>query len=371
MLPAVRRGRPAYPDVLTPREWEVLALIREGLTNEQIAQRLGITESGARFHVSEILSKLGVESRQEAAGWRAPRKPFALGGLLTKWGAAAVVAAAVLALVLLAIGVLAMNRRTSDGNSVARQTPDKEELESPLPLASSGAVVPFHMEVAVTFGGPQCPSARDTVSRWYQATNLWREERLDSFCERDSPGTMRQSKGITIVDGRTAWHIAEEAKTYYRMDYGGAAQWEVQHLAIPNMFGIGPTNCSSLDDLVKYIDLLTHSARVVGQEDVRGVPTQIIEYDPTRSLSTDAGRMWVDPSGKKAVILRHEHTGLDGGGWTRADVTSISYGEPVHESLLAFQPESGMTEVPGPRGSAPPQEPQAIQQTCLPTPPTR
>ena len=52
---------------LTPREWEVLALIREGLSNEQIAQRLGISLSGAKFHVSEILSKLQVTDRVEAA----------------------------------------------------------------------------------------------------------------------------------------------------------------------------------------------------------------------------------------------------------------------------------------------------------------
>jgi DNA-binding CsgD family transcriptional regulator len=66
----MRRGRPAHPDILTPREWEVLALVREGLTNEGIAGRLGISESGARYHVSEILSKLGVGSREEAAAWR-------------------------------------------------------------------------------------------------------------------------------------------------------------------------------------------------------------------------------------------------------------------------------------------------------------
>ena len=34
-----RRGRPPYPDILTPREWEVLALLRQGLSNEEIAQR--------------------------------------------------------------------------------------------------------------------------------------------------------------------------------------------------------------------------------------------------------------------------------------------------------------------------------------------
>ena len=47
-----RRGRPPYPDILTPREWEVLDLLRAGLTNEQIAAQLGISLQGAKFHVS-------------------------------------------------------------------------------------------------------------------------------------------------------------------------------------------------------------------------------------------------------------------------------------------------------------------------------
>ena len=64
-----RRGRPPYPDVLTPRQWQVLALLREGLSNEQIALRLGISLDGVKFHVSEILGKLGVANRNEAARW--------------------------------------------------------------------------------------------------------------------------------------------------------------------------------------------------------------------------------------------------------------------------------------------------------------
>lgn len=71
-----RRGRPRYPDILTPREWEVLALLREGLSNEQIATRLGITERTAKYHVSEILGKLGVSSRQEAARWQPSERPW-------------------------------------------------------------------------------------------------------------------------------------------------------------------------------------------------------------------------------------------------------------------------------------------------------
>ena len=66
-----KRGRPAHPDILTPREWEVLGLLRERLTNEQIADRLGISLDGAKYHVSSILSKLGASTREEAAAWRA------------------------------------------------------------------------------------------------------------------------------------------------------------------------------------------------------------------------------------------------------------------------------------------------------------
>src|SRR5205085_2321574 len=69
-----KRGRPPHPDILTPREWEVLALLRERLTNREIAARLGISVHAARYHVSEILSKLGVGTREKAAAWR-PGEP--------------------------------------------------------------------------------------------------------------------------------------------------------------------------------------------------------------------------------------------------------------------------------------------------------
>jgi Tol biopolymer transport system component/DNA-binding CsgD family transcriptional regulator len=65
-----RRGRPPIHDILTPREWEVLDLLRQGLSNREIAERLGVTYDGARFHVSEIIGKLGVSNRHEAAAWQ-------------------------------------------------------------------------------------------------------------------------------------------------------------------------------------------------------------------------------------------------------------------------------------------------------------
>ena len=51
---------------LTDREREVLALMVDGLNNQQIATRLVISVSTAKFHVSSILSKLGATSRTEA-----------------------------------------------------------------------------------------------------------------------------------------------------------------------------------------------------------------------------------------------------------------------------------------------------------------
>jgi DNA-binding CsgD family transcriptional regulator len=70
------RGRPPYPDVLTPRQWEVLELVREGRSNGEIGRELGISTDGAKFHVSEILTKLGVSTRREAAEWEGtPAEP--------------------------------------------------------------------------------------------------------------------------------------------------------------------------------------------------------------------------------------------------------------------------------------------------------
>jgi DNA-binding NarL/FixJ family response regulator len=56
-------------DSLTEREREVLQLVAEGLSNKEIAQALYITVRTADFHVSNILRKLGVISRVEAAVW--------------------------------------------------------------------------------------------------------------------------------------------------------------------------------------------------------------------------------------------------------------------------------------------------------------
>jgi DNA-binding NarL/FixJ family response regulator len=61
------RGEP--PAGLTEREFDVLRLLAEGLTNRQIAQALDIAERTVGFHVGNILEKLDVASRVDAVMW--------------------------------------------------------------------------------------------------------------------------------------------------------------------------------------------------------------------------------------------------------------------------------------------------------------
>lgn len=70
LVTAIRAPKPAHPE-LTSREHEVIVLVAQGKTNQQIATRLGVTERTARTHVSNILAKLGLTSRTQAAMWAA------------------------------------------------------------------------------------------------------------------------------------------------------------------------------------------------------------------------------------------------------------------------------------------------------------
>lgn len=60
------RAVPAH-DALTDRELEVLRHIAGGATNKGIAQSLDVTEATVKTHVSNLLSKLGLKSRTQAA----------------------------------------------------------------------------------------------------------------------------------------------------------------------------------------------------------------------------------------------------------------------------------------------------------------
>jgi DNA-binding NarL/FixJ family response regulator len=67
MAEVADRGRERSADALTAREREVLALIAQGLPNKRIARELGVAEKTVKTHVGNILAKLGVTDRTQAA----------------------------------------------------------------------------------------------------------------------------------------------------------------------------------------------------------------------------------------------------------------------------------------------------------------
>jgi DNA-binding NarL/FixJ family response regulator len=63
-------ARSSSPAVeLTPREREVLGLVRGGLANKQIARRLGISERTVKAHLTSVFQRIGVVDRTQAALW--------------------------------------------------------------------------------------------------------------------------------------------------------------------------------------------------------------------------------------------------------------------------------------------------------------
>ena len=80
VLPRRPRGRPSDPDVLTPAEWRVVEAVRHGLTNRQIAARQGVTVDAVKYHVGNVLGKLGLATRVALKRWTGMARVSALHG---------------------------------------------------------------------------------------------------------------------------------------------------------------------------------------------------------------------------------------------------------------------------------------------------
>lgn len=73
----VRTAQPHQPrrrELLTPRELDVLRALAHGLTNREIAEKLVISETTVKTHISSILSKLQLTDRTQAALWAVREK---------------------------------------------------------------------------------------------------------------------------------------------------------------------------------------------------------------------------------------------------------------------------------------------------------
>lgn len=159
-----RRGRPPHPDVLTPAEWRVLDEIREGYSNPEIAERLGLSRNTVKTHVASMLGKLGLSDREQLAAWRETRQPVRgsrsflaapLGWLVSKGPAVALSAMGFLVgagfLVAMDSGLIAGHGDTGtpreDAPAAVSEAAVSERTASP---ASTSAVEPGAASIEVT-----------------------------------------------------------------------------------------------------------------------------------------------------------------------------------------------------------------------------
>lgn len=80
-VPRKGRGRPRHDDVLTPAEWRVVHAVQHGMTNREIAARRGISRDAVKFHVANVIAKLGLANRRALRQWFRPPKGSALSRL--------------------------------------------------------------------------------------------------------------------------------------------------------------------------------------------------------------------------------------------------------------------------------------------------
>lgn len=225
------RGRPRHPDVLTPREWEVLTLVREGLTNPQIAERMGITLDAAKYHVSEILSKLHLGSREEAAAWRpeppqvAVMRPSWANALGHWWqviagtAGAGVAVAAVAGLGVLAYGVI--KTESADETSVGA---------APSATAAPGPAVRAEAEQIIAEGNLSTFAATESGS----LLTVWHN--CDFQLDTDCDGAWRLGTGSQTVATGMVGHGTARMGAYASGDVfvtacfcddSGALEWSL------------------------------------------------------------------------------------------------------------------------------------------------
>lgn len=197
---------------LTARELEVLHLIRVGLTNDEIAERLTITSDGVKYHVSQILSKLGVSSRHEAvaAVFRERRQSWwerALASTALRIATGGVAVVVIAFVVLLVFGVLRSG--SADRPDISGLTVESVLGSVQQAATKPGQVLHTRVDVGIGEGGGDHYAM---AQLWVDPTNkaVRREYRVDPAHEAyDQP-----NDGTAIVVGDYSYLAVEPGKAH-------------------------------------------------------------------------------------------------------------------------------------------------------------
>jgi DNA-binding CsgD family transcriptional regulator len=293
---------------LNSRQREILDLIEKGHTNREIAELLDLSVDGAKWNVSEILSKLGLESREVAAEywrWRRTSGPAVtrwlralLGVPAVKWTAGSVAVVGVAGM-----GVLA----AMGGGTGPEPVPDPPTHE-------------FYVEAAVHYANPEYPA--DYAFRW------WHKDADHTRWDYDrTKPAMQTSHRTTIVEGANATTFSPEGT---KKLVAPAAPPDGLIRRPQDIVLIGPASYSNLGDLLAELSTWnegSQAATVVRYEKVTGFNTAVIEYAH--------GTMWVEPS--EMLIVQH-HSDQSRVTLTKFEKRVIDWDEVALPAAVAAMP---------------------------------
>ncbi len=311
---------------LTARQREILGMLAAGRTNSEIGAAFDITPDGAKWHISEIYSKLGLASREEAAAywhWRrglgvrsaAFARALVPAGIPLKVAGGAFASVAVVGLV---IAMLVFGRE------------DAKELNAETPYAATVEIVTSEgasSRLEISYQDPQHYTSRLLGDAGLVAVMTADGERLSTWYDRQGNST----NATTVTD----------------LPPGDR---QPAHITISMAMTAGRIFGESLEAGMEATIMLSSSsnayARIVGSEKVLGRETTIVETGPVYAESTsnssgttttEAGssRQWVD--NETLVVLRHVTEGPEGEMY-RAEVVAFETSPVFGPGTFQFQP---------------------------------
>jgi DNA-binding CsgD family transcriptional regulator len=296
---------------LTDRQRFVLDLMTEGKTNPEIASRLEVSLNGAKWHVSEILTKLGLSSREEATAYwrehqrwtsRAARGVRAL-SFVPLWKPA-------LGVVLLGVGLGAIWLGTSALSTSPKQAPVEFYMEGSIFQRREGNS--FKLE-------PVENTPHIAIKWWFQDNQHFRQQFVDGAASGFD------ADQVVVADGDNVTYPIDGEYLQYPL-----ACKEIDPHRLFNGAFLGLLPDSSIDELVRRLNSQGGSFRIhaatAGHEIVLGYDTTVVEYGPTwlnAGTSGGTGRIWIEPT--HMVALRNTTEGNDGSEASRAEVTKLVF----------------------------------------------
>jgi DNA-binding CsgD family transcriptional regulator/outer membrane lipoprotein-sorting protein len=335
---------------LNERQREVLALVADGLTNAEIGERLGMTLDGAKWNVSEILTKLGLASREEAAAywrWRHGSRWSRVRGWL---GAPLLKVAGAGAAAVLGTGVVAALFSEDEA-------PPVDEPGRPFYLEAELEVVSYADSIGSNpVGTPPSeePQVSRSVIRW-----AWQDMDHSRYEVEALEPAIDSGVFLVVADGSKQWVYQEQEGTFR----------EDPLPPLPDGFRVRPIGISvivgtaawreDIRTVDEFVTLLNEgrreiTVRVTGAESYLGRTVTVVSSGPVGCSSTStweasgnethseerctgSSELWIDE--ERMMVLRHivnnDAQSID------ARVTRLDYDTEFEDSRFEFQPPAG------------------------------